>query len=75
VASMAIALAQCRKVLKQLGVKTEAVGDTAGAAKALADRPDPTRAAISPALAAEIYGLDILMRDIEDEDSNTTRFS
>jgi prephenate dehydratase len=74
VSSMAIALAQCRKVLRRLGVKTEAVGDTAGAAKALAERPDPTRAAISPALAAEIYGLDILMRDIEDEDSNTTRF-
>ncbi|HEY9217825.1 MAG TPA: prephenate dehydratase domain-containing protein, partial [Phenylobacterium sp.] len=40
----------------------------------LAQRPDPTRAAISPALAAEIYGLEILMRDIEDERHNTTRF-
>ena len=33
-------------------------GDTAGAARMLAEHPDPTRAAISPALAAEIYGLD-----------------
>ena len=57
VASMPIALGQCRKVLRRLGVATEPAGDTAGAAKALAEHPDPTRAAISPALAAEIYGL------------------
>jgi prephenate dehydratase len=74
VASMSIALAQCRKVLRKLGVKTEAVGDTAGAAKALAERPDPTRGAISPALAARTYGLEILAHDIEDEANNTTRF-
>jgi len=74
VSSMAIALHQCRKSLKKLGVSTEAVGDTAGAARALAQHPDPTRAAIAPALAAEIYGLDILQRDIEDERHNTTRF-
>jgi prephenate dehydratase len=74
VSSMAIALHQCRKSLKKLGVDTEAVGDTAGAARALAQSPDPTRAAIAPALAAEIYGLDILAKDIEDERHNTTRF-
>jgi prephenate dehydratase len=74
VSSMAIALHQCRRSLKKLGVETEAVGDTAGAARALAQNPDPTRAAIAPALAAEIYGLDILARDIEDERHNTTRF-
>jgi prephenate dehydratase len=55
-------------------VATEAVGDTAGAAKRLAEHPDPTRAAISPELAAQIYGLNILMRDVEDERHNTTRF-
>jgi len=74
VASMAIALGQCRKVLRELGVATESVGDTAGAAKRLAEHPDPTRAAISPELAAQIYGLNILMRDVEDERHNTTRF-
>jgi prephenate dehydratase len=74
VASMPIALGQCRRALRKLGVATEQAGDTAGAAKALAERPDPTRAAVAPALAAEIYGLDILMRDIEDERHNTTRF-
>jgi prephenate dehydratase len=74
VVSMPIALAQCRKTIKRLKVKTESVGDTAGAARQLSQNPDPTRAAISPALAAEIYGLDILARDIEDEHHNTTRF-
>jgi prephenate dehydratase len=74
VASMPPALGQCRKTLRRLGVATEATGDTAGAAKALSEHPDPARAAIAPALAAEIYGLDILMRDVEDERHNTTRF-
>ncbi|CAN5285976.1 prephenate dehydratase [soil metagenome] len=72
--SMPIALSQCRHSLKKLGLAHESAGDTAGAAKALALRPDPTRAAVAPALAAEIYGLDILARDIEDERNNTTRF-
>jgi prephenate dehydratase len=74
VASMPIALAQCRKIIRRLKLKTEGVGDTAGAARALSEHPDPTRGAISPALAAQIYGLEILARDIEDEHSNTTRF-
>ena len=74
VSSMAFALGQCRKTIRRLKLKTESVGDTAGAAKLLAEHPDPTKAAISPALAAEIYGLDILARDIEDEHHNTTRF-
>ena len=74
VASMPIALAQCRKTVKRMKLKTEAVGDTAGAARMLSQHPDPARAAISPALAAEIYGLEILARDVEDEHHNTTRF-
>ena len=74
VSSMPIALGQCRKVIRRLKLATEAAGDTAGAAKALADAPDTSRAAIAPALAAEIYGLEILLRDVEDERHNTTRF-
>ncbi|MDB5448478.1 MAG: pheA [Phenylobacterium sp.] len=74
VVSMPIALGQCRKTLRRLGVRTEPSGDTAGAAKALAEHPDPTRAAIAPALAARIYGLEVLLADIEDEAHNTTRF-
>ena len=74
VASMPIALGQCRKTLRRMKLKTEPVGDTALAAKLLAQSPDPTRGAISPALSAELYGLEILARDIEDEHNNTTRF-
>jgi prephenate dehydratase len=74
VTSMAIALGQCRRTLRRLGVATAPAGDTAGAARALAEHPDPSRAAIAPALAARLYGLDILMADIEDAAHNTTRF-
>jgi prephenate dehydratase len=73
-ASMPIALGQCRKLIRRLKLATEITGDTAGAAKALAEHPDPAKAAIAPALAAEIYGLEILVRDIEDAQHNTTRF-
>src|SRR5206468_599882 len=72
--SMPIALGQCRKTLRRLGLKTEPVGDTALAAKMLAEHPDPTRAAVSPALAAVMYGLEVVLRDVEDEHNNTTRF-
>src|SRR5262245_28581729 len=48
VQSMPIALAQCRKIVKRLKARTEAAGDTAGAAKLLAETPDPHRAALSP---------------------------
>lgn len=68
------ALGQCRKVIKQYGLTPVISGDTAGAAREVADAADPTQAAISPPLAAEIYGLDVLATDIEDEDHNTTRF-
>ena len=74
VQSMAIAIHQCRATVRRLGLKADTVGDTAGAARMLADHPDPHRAAIAPALAARIYGLDILARDIEDTHNNTTRF-
>jgi prephenate dehydratase len=72
--SMPIALGQCRQTLRRLGLRTEPVGDTALAAKMLAEKPDRSRAAVSPALSAEIYGLEILQRDVEDEHDNTTRF-
>jgi len=74
VASHVMALGQCRRAIRELGLRTEIASDTAGAAKTLAEHPDPTRAAIAPALAADLYGLQILRRDIEDEHHNTTRF-
>ena len=68
------ALGQCRKIIRELGLTPLISGDTAGAAREIADADDITQAAIAPPLAAEIYGLDILARDVEDEAHNTTRF-
>ncbi|MGI9155445.1 MAG: prephenate dehydratase [Marmoricola sp.] len=68
------ALGQCRKVIRELGLTPVISGDTAGAAREIADAADPTQAALAPPLAAEIYGLQILRGDVEDEDHNTTRF-
>src|SRR5271166_5154240 len=68
------ALGQCRKVVRRLGLKPIVAADTAGSAREVAEADDKTRAAIATRLAAEIYGLDIIAEDIEDEDHNTTRF-
>ncbi len=68
------ALGQCRKIIKRHGWTPVIAGDTAGAAREIADSVDVTQAAISPPLAAEIYGLEVLATDIEDEEHNTTRF-
>ena len=61
-------------MIARLGLSREPVSDTALAARQLSERPDPTRAAIAPALAARLYGLEILLKDIEDTHNNTTRF-
>jgi prephenate dehydratase len=68
------ALGQCRKMIRKLGLKPIVAADTAGSAREVAEAGDRHRAAIASRLAAEIYGLDILAHDIEDEDHNTTRF-
>ena len=68
------ALGQCRKVIRQLGLKSVVAGDTAGSARIVSEAKDKTRASLAPALAAKIYGLKILKRDCEDEKHNTTRF-
>jgi prephenate dehydratase len=68
------ALGQCRRVIREHGFVPVISGDTAGAAREVQEADDPTQAAISPPLAAEIYGLEVLLDDIEDEEHNTTRF-
>src|SRR5690349_14969842 len=68
------ALGQCRQVIREHGFVPVMSGDTAGAAREVKEAGDPTQAAISPPLAAEIYGLDVLLEDVEDEEHNTTRF-
>ncbi|MBI2717150.1 MAG: prephenate dehydratase [Rhizobiales bacterium] len=68
------ALGQCRKVIRELKIRPIVAADTAGAARELSETRDPTRAVIATALAAEIYGLEIIRNDVEDEAHNTTRF-
>jgi prephenate dehydratase len=68
------ALGQCRNTIRKLGLKTVIGADTAGSARQVAEAGDKSRAAIASRLAAEIYGLDILAENIEDEAHNTTRF-
>ena len=68
------ALSQCRNLIRDLGLRAEIEADTAGSAKDIAARADKAHAAIASDLAGETYGLDVLRRDIEDADHNTTRF-
>jgi len=68
------ALGQCRRKLHELGLRPVPEADTAGSARMVKESGDPQLAAIAPSLAAEIYGLKILMSDVEDEVHNTTRF-
>ncbi len=73
-ASHAMALLQCRNSLREMGITAEVFHDTAGAARALAQTRELDRAAIAPEVAAELYGLKILKRNMEDARHNTTRF-
>ncbi len=68
------ALAQCERYLTQRGLKAVPWYDTAGSAKELAANPEPGVGAIASALAAQIYGLEVLDRDVQDLAWNYTRF-
>ena len=68
------ALGQCRRLIRKLGVRSIVAADTAGSARIVAERGDKSCGSLAPRLAAEIYGLDILAEDVEDESHNTTRF-
>lgn len=68
------ALGQCRKVLREGGWRTLVSDDTAGAAREVAELGDPRHAALAPPAAAELYGLEVLRPEVEDDPDNTTRF-
>lgn len=74
VASHVHALGQCRHIIREHGWDTVVAGDTAGAAREVAEAGDPARAALAPPLAAEIHGLQVLAEGVEDAAHNTTRF-
>ncbi len=69
-----VILPQCAAFLKAHGIRGRVSSDNARAAREVAEAGDPSRAALASEMAAEIYGLDVLARHIEDNKNNTTRF-
>jgi len=69
-----MALGQVLNILKELKLEGVIQADTAGAAALIAERGGQEDAAIASSLAAEVYGLEILRRNVEDAAHNTTRF-
>jgi len=68
------ALGQCRKVIRKNRWKPVVAGDTAGAARIVAEEGDRSQAALAPRLASSLYGLDIIEENVEDSENNVTRF-
>ena len=68
------ALAQCRGYLQKNRMEAVPAYDTAGAAKMIKENGSADSAAIASQRAAELYGLEILDRAIEDRKNNYTRF-
>ena len=72
--SHSVALGQVRAVLRELRLAPVVQADTAGAAELVAKLGGTEDCAIASALAGELFGLDILRRNVEDAAHNTTRF-
>jgi prephenate dehydratase len=68
------ALGQCRNIIRALRLKAVVAADTAGAAREVAESSDISRAVLATKLAAKIYRLRILKKDVADAKHNTTRF-
>ena len=68
------ALGQCKTFLRHLGCELIPTYDTAGSVKLIKEKGAPDSGAIASARAAEIYGMKILAREIEDNPNNFTRF-
>jgi chorismate mutase/prephenate dehydratase len=69
------ALGQCAGYIKNRGFKQTEYANTALAAKYVAEKNNKALAAIASAEAAEIFGLSVLERNINESRSNTTRFA
>ena len=69
------ALGQCHDYLKLRGFDTEEAGNTAIAAKRVAQANDKTMGAIASVETAELYGLKVLEANINKSGENTTRFA
>lgn len=68
------ALAQCSHFLNKHNIKPLPRIDTAKSCEHIIADGNRTRAAIASSMAAELYGLEVLAADIENDKNNTTRF-
>jgi prephenate dehydratase len=69
-----VILPQCAGFLKNHNIAGKVSTDNARAAREVAEAKDVSKAALASELAADIYGLDVIARHIEDHSRNTTRF-
>ncbi len=74
VRSHPVALGQVSRLIAALDLEAIAAPTTSHAAELVASCKDPSEAAIASDVAADLYGLDILKRNVEDDPHNTTRF-
>ena len=72
--SHAQALSQASEFLKKSNLSGNVRADTAGSAKYISEAKDKSKAAIASKLSAEIYNLEILKENIQDDNDNYTRF-
>ena len=72
--SHAQALSQASEFLKKSNLSGNVRADTAGSAKYVSEAKDKSKAAIASKLSAEIYNLEILKENIQDDNNNYTRF-
>ena len=68
------ALTQCERYLKELGATVEAVYDTAGGAKLVAEQRLKSAAALASRRAADVFGLEVIQEAVQDFEFNITRF-
>ena len=72
--SHAQGLSQCSKFIKENNLAEHIRADTAGSAEMISKTKDIKQSAIASSLSAEIYGLEIIKKNIENESGNLTRF-
>ena len=68
------ALSQCSKFIKSHKLTEHVRADTAGSAEMVSNSQDRTKAAIASSLSAKTYNLEILRKNIENDNGNLTRF-
>jgi len=72
--SHAQGLSQCSKFIKENNLAEHIRADTAGSAEMISKTKDIKQSAIASSLSAEIYGLEVIKKNIENESGNLTRF-